>query len=77
MTSGTSVSAAIISATILLMQEKWNSIHSGRMPLTEIRSKLKAGCEIFQNVSSAIVPTRTYDFRHYTKINIFKTLNLI
>ncbi|MBK6642939.1 MAG: hypothetical protein IPG39_17785 [Bacteroidetes bacterium] len=77
MISGTSVSAAIISATILLMQEKWNSIHSGRMPLTEIRSKLKAGCEIFQNVSSAIVPTRTYDFRHYTKINIFKTLNLI
>jgi len=76
-TSGTSVSAAVISGTILLMQEKWNSIHSGRMPLTEIRSKLKAGCEIFQNVSSAIVPTRTYDFRHYTKINIFKTLNLI
>lgn len=83
-TSGTSVAAAVISGTILLMQEKWNVKNQGRMPLSMLKEKLKSGCEVFQNVNYSSfaagvtgVATRAYDYKNYIRINIFKTLNLI
>lgn len=84
-TSGTSVSAAIISGSIMLMQQKWRMKgNTGLMPLDQLKDALNDGCEVFQNLnytaSAAIAqpsPTRTYDLKRYTRLNILKTLSLI
>jgi serine protease AprX len=83
-TSGTSVSAAILSGAIILMQQKWMMNTKQLMPLEKLKDALHDGCDVFQNVgplnpvTNEFAPAnRSYDKMRYTRLNIYKSLNLI